>query len=284
MPRPKQGYSNAAGQPIPGTHDPINRFLDATALKFWAWKQGKAGISLFDRTALDIGTAVHTMIELDLKGRPQKDIAFYAEQTLKDGDDLGKAIAAFKAWRAWSDKNALKPVAQEIPLISEKHQFGGTPDLIATMGNGLGLIDFKTSAKGDVYPDKLVALAAHGKLWTENHPNQPLTAGYHLIMLAKDGSGFRHYAYADLKPHWKLFKIYLKAYHLDKLCSDKKVLAGGKIETSKTAVTAPPIAATEPATSSPTKPRVRIKGPSSASPLTMAELLRSYGHVQEMVA
>ena len=36
MPRPKNGYVNAAGQPVPGTHDPINRFMDKTALMHWA--------------------------------------------------------------------------------------------------------------------------------------------------------------------------------------------------------------------------------------------------------
>jgi hypothetical protein len=50
------------------------------------------------------------------------------------------------------------------------------------IGNGLGLIDFKTSAKGVVYTDQLVAMAAHGKLWMENRPGQPLTADYHLVV------------------------------------------------------------------------------------------------------
>lgn len=280
MPRPKEGYRNAAGQPIPGTHDPINRFMDGTALKFWAWKMGKEGKNLFDRTAMDIGTAVHTMIELDLKGQPDADIQFFVTQTVKDAGDLDKAQSAFAAWRTWSAKNQMRPYAQETPLVSEKHQFGGTPDLIATIGNGLGLVDFKTSAKGDVYPDKLVALAAHGKLWTENHPDMPLTAGYHLIMLPKDGTPPRHYAYADLKPHWKLFKTYLKAYHLDKACSDKKVLAGVKFQSASAAPTVP----AAPAEPTPIKkPRVRV-ATVSQRPATMAEIMRAYGHVKEAVA
>src|SRR5260370_3745820 len=59
MPRPAKGYTNAAGDAIPGTHDPISRFMDQTALKFWAYKRGQQGLPLFDRAAIDIGSAVH---------------------------------------------------------------------------------------------------------------------------------------------------------------------------------------------------------------------------------
>src|SRR5260370_16322743 len=59
MPRPANGYTNAAGDSIPGTHDPISRFMDQTALKFWAYKRGQQGLPLFDRAAIDIGSAVH---------------------------------------------------------------------------------------------------------------------------------------------------------------------------------------------------------------------------------
>src|SRR6266404_8078124 len=78
MPRPKSGYFNAAGQPIPGTHDPISRFMDQTALKIWAHKQGLAGLPIYKRSAIDIGSAVHGMAELDLKGRPDREIEAYA--------------------------------------------------------------------------------------------------------------------------------------------------------------------------------------------------------------
>lgn len=274
MPRPKNGYTNSAGDSIPGTHDPIKRFMNQEALKVWAWKQGKAGKSLYDREAINIGTCVHTMVELDLQGRPEADIRFYAEQTLRNPEDMAKADAAFRAWKAWSDNNHVRPYAQEIPLVSEEYQFGGTPDLIATIGNGLGLLDFKTSAKGAVYPDMLIAMAAHGKLWRENHPDKPLTAGYHLIVLPKDGSGFKHFVYADLKPHWKLFRLYLRAYHMDKACSEAKALAGIQAQA------AAPIEAEAKRT--PSKPRIKVEAPSR--PMTIGEMLRAYGHVKEATA
>jgi hypothetical protein len=148
-------------------------------------------------------------------------------------------------------------------------------------GHGLGLIDFKTSTKP--YPDHLIALAAHGHLWEENHPQQRLTAGYHLLILPKDGSGFQHHAYDDLAPQWRLFTLYLEAYRLDKDC--------GKTANANVAKVVPKAAAaaavldhltrTAPPPSKPAKPRVRVSARTArmiGSP-TMAEVLRAYGHV-----
>jgi hypothetical protein len=173
MPRPKNGYVNAAGQPIPGTHDPISRFMDQTALKIWAHKQGLAGRSLYERSAIDIGSTVHGMAELDLKGRPDREIEAYAHEVLTVPDQLRKAFTSFEAFRNWREQCHVRAIAQECPLVSETYQYGGTPDTIAIINGGLGLLDFKTSPKP--YRDHLVALAAHGKLWDENNPQHPLS-------------------------------------------------------------------------------------------------------------
>ena len=139
----------------------------------------------------------------------------------------------------------MRAIAQEVALVSEQWQYGGTPDTIALIDGGLGLIDFKTSAKP--YPDNLVALAAHGQLWNENHPNKPLSS-YHLLCLPKDGSDFQHHAYADLSQQWKLFTLWLEAYRLEKGCS---VRVSAKV--AATIVPAPKTALIAVAT----KPRVR---------------------------
>jgi hypothetical protein len=44
-----------------------------------------------------------------------------------------------------------------------------SPDTIAMVGNRVGLLEFKTSSKP--YPDHLIAMAAHGRLWEETHPH-----------------------------------------------------------------------------------------------------------------
>ncbi len=141
-------------------------------------------------------------------------------------------------------------------MVSERHQYGGTPDLIAMINNGIGLVDFKTGKA--VYAEMKVGLAAHGNLWNETHPTQRLDS-YHLIILPKDGGPFQHHAYGDLQREWELFQAYLKAYSLEKATPAKE--AKQKAE-------------------KPAKPRIRVKAQSIPS-VTMAEVLRAYGHVPE---
>ena len=221
MPRPKNGYINAAGHPVPGTHDPISRYMDQTALKFWAYKRGQQGLPLFDRAAIDIGSAVHGMAELDLKGRPDREIEAYAHDRLVAPDHLRKAFASFGQFREWRHQCQVRAIAQEVSLVSETHQFGGTPDTIAMVGNRVGLLEFKTSPKP--YPDHLIAMAAHGRLWEETHPQHKLDGGFHLIILPKDGTAFQHHAYEDLSLQWRIFTLWLEAFRLEKAEKVEKV-------------------------------------------------------------
>lgn len=311
MPRPKNGYVNAAGEPIPGTHDPISRFEDKNGLMRWKYQQGLAGRPEFERSAIDIGSTVHGMAELDLRGRSDREIEAYANDRLTVPDHLRKCWASFSAFRQWRQQCHVRAIAQEVPLVSEKYQYGGTPDTIAMIGNGLGLIDFKTSPRP--YPANLVAMAAHGQLWHENNPQHQLT-GYHLLILPKDGSPFQHHAYGDLSSQWKLFTLYLEAYRLDKACitalTQESVVAKGP-KSRKPAAAKPVIVKTSdpppvvrakvrdalfdlvedfrPATqrtaegrySEPTLFEARASLRSSVPSLTMAEMLRAYGHIKE---
>lgn len=272
MPRPSTGYRNAAGQPIPGTHDPIKRYMNSNGLIQWAYKRGKEGVALYDGQAVNIGSCVHMMAEMDLQDRSLDDIDYYVEQTLPRHEDRTAAVKAFAQFRAWREQFHVEPIAQEVPLVSERYQFGGTPDIIARVGNGLALLDFKTSKDGTVYPDMLLAMVAHGKLWTENNPDQPLMGGYHLIVLPKDGSAFRHFHYANLDAYWQLFQMYLAAFRLDKACSKAEALEGQTIVPSPA-----------PKRAAPPQPRPQVSYSPQANIMSMAEILRSYGHVREGV-
>jgi hypothetical protein len=41
--------SNAVGQSVPGTHEPISRYMDRSALMHWAHKRGMEGLPLYAR-------------------------------------------------------------------------------------------------------------------------------------------------------------------------------------------------------------------------------------------
>lgn len=271
MPHPKDGYFNAAGDQIPGTTEICGRYKDSSRLLYWAFGRGKQGLkTLYDNSEINIGTCVHTMCELDMQGRSDDDINFYAKTTLRDPEHLAKARIAFEAFRQWRAKFHVEAHTQELSLVSEKHQYGGTPDTIAFVRNGLGLVDFKTSAKGEVYEDHVIQLAAYGLLWQECKPNDPLTQGSHLILLPKDGGKPVHkeYSWTHLEPYRKKFLLFRQAYELERMTADPKALGGLEV--------APSIAPERPAAPV-RRPRAKIEAPTQR-PMTMGEMLRAYGH------
>lgn len=281
MPRPQGGYKNMAGQPVPATGDINGRFMDRRRLMYWAHNRGKAGIKLYDATALDIGTAVHQMAELHLRDQPVERIEFYCRTSLPDAEDQAKAVSAFGAFCAWRRQFHVDPYALEVSLVSERHQYGGTLDNVSYIRGGLGLLDIKTSTGGEVYEDHLLQLAAYSMLWEETRPNEPLTAGHHLIVLPKDGSKpvHREWSREQLEPARRKFLLYRDAYAID--TSSAKALKGIKVQPSKPS--------TKPAAKSAVlaeKPRVRVKAVHAPmhtpASLTMGEILRLYGHVKEV--
>jgi hypothetical protein len=216
MPRPANGYKNAADQPIPGVHDVTNRYKETGGLLNWAYSQGKKGVPLYQQNVLNIGHAVHRMAELDLRGAPKREVEIIPYQMLGPPEDIDKAFAAFKQYEGWRKDHCVRAIAFEEALVSETHQVGGTPDIIGLVDGDRALLDFKTSkTASDVYLDQKLAMAAHGCLWHENHPDLPL-AGYHLIILPKDGKLFGHHAFADLAPELEMFLLQLDCWRIEK--------------------------------------------------------------------
>jgi hypothetical protein len=265
MARPSNGYVNAAGQPVPGTTDIIGRFKDYSRLMFWAFSRGKQGApKLYDNSALDIGTAVHTMAELDLKGDPAESIEFYLTATLRDLEEQEKARNAFAAFKTWRAEFAVEPYVQEISLVSEKLQYGGTLDNVSHIRRGRGMLDFKSSTKGEVYEDHVLQLAGYDILWEETHPDEPIDEGYHLIVLPKDGSKpiHREWTKEQLHPFRQKFWLLRKAYDYDAICNDPATLQGTAIK--------------------PSKPRApRREKAIEPAPASMGEMLRRYGLIRE---
>jgi hypothetical protein len=304
MPRPKNGYVNAAGQPIPGTHDITGRYKEMGGLMNWAYSQGKKGVPLYQRDALDIGTAVHRMAELDLRGATEREIERVPYEMLQASIDIDKAWMAFRQFRDWRKEHEVRAIAFEESLVSEVHQYGGTIDIVALIDGTRGLLDFKTSKTArDIYLDQRLVMAAHGNLWTECHPELPLVGGYHLITLPKDGSKFGHHAFANLCPEWAMFTLQLDCWRIEKgLTRKRTVRPATVVSASKARLAAEmprprrparrPAVATAPVAKAPTPERAIVRDPAEqlrmveiAPPppvqLSMAELLRSYGHVKE---
>jgi hypothetical protein len=215
MPTPKRGYFTADGKRVPSVTTILSRFKESGGLMQWAFQQGADGRAhLYEEAekAAEIGTVAHAMVEMRVKG--DGDVHTFARESLPDPEMLAKATSAFTAYETWAANFGVRITHQEIQLVSEKHRFGGTPDAFGIIGNQLVCLDWKTS--NAVYSDYLIQLAAYGKLWEENFPDQPITGGYHLLRFSKENGDFAHHYYASLETEWRQFLLFREAYELDK--------------------------------------------------------------------
>lgn len=216
MPHPKGGYKTKAGKKAPGVTTIIGRFKDSGGLLYWACEQGKAIqrgeiSSLYDKRdeAADAGTLAHACVEAHLHNLPLP--------MLPDNDIGKQARQGYENFLQWNEANRLEIVAQEMELVSEEYEFGGCPDAIGIDTQGrICLIDWKTS--NGVYQDYLIQLAAYKQLWNENNPEKDwITGGFHLCRFAKEHADFAHHYWSELDEAWEQFKLFRRAYDLDKI-------------------------------------------------------------------
>lgn len=202
---PTQPYVNKAGKRVPSVTTIISRFKESGGLVHWAWQLGRDGLDYRTERekAADAGTAAHAMVEADIKGEPF-DASPYADEILEP------ARMAFGAYKEWTDQTKLKPVATEVPLVSEAYQFGGCLDAMLVNGK-LSLGDWKTS--NAVYADYLIQLAAYAILWEENHPFEPIEGGFHLLRFSKGGD-FSHHFYPKLDEAKRAFVLMRELYDI----------------------------------------------------------------------
>jgi hypothetical protein len=206
MGRPKSGYRNKAGDPVPGVTT-ICSLLNKPALVGWAYKQGReherlhsqgkpAPAHLYDVVdkAAEIGTLAHDCCEALIRGFEWPTIPEDCKERVE------RAVQSFLDWQA---QTGVKFITTEEPLVSERHQFGGTLDFICEIGGRLCLGDFKTS--GSVYPEMLLQLAAYQLLWNENHPDRPLAPDAYLLRMSKDTADFAWHKYGDLSVETETF-------------------------------------------------------------------------------
>jgi len=201
-------YVNKEGIQVPGVTTILN-LLAKPALIHWAWEQGCQGLDyrkVRDK-ASDIGTLAHYLIECEIKGE-EPDTSEYSEK------DIDKAENAFLAWLEWKDsKGKIETVASEIPLISERYQYGGTLDWVLKQNGNVILVDFKTSNR--VYDEMTYQLAAYRHLWNENNPDKKIKECY-ILRIGKEDGEFEQRRFKNLDREFQIFLHLLKIYKLQK--------------------------------------------------------------------
>jgi len=90
----------------------------------------------------------------------------------------------------------------ETSLVSEKYQYGFTPDGVGYAAGELCVLDWKTAKS--VYPSMLMQVAAYKEGWNEVVPEYPVI-GMHILNINKETASFHHHYFQDLSPAWKAF-------------------------------------------------------------------------------
>lgn len=210
---PTQPYHTKDGKRVPGTTTIISNcnLGSIDGLLGWANKLGREGKNHNTERdkAADAGTACHDMAECYAKGVEFDGSKYPAEI-------LAKAEGAFNAFRAWANQTNLRIAHSEVPLVSEKYRYGGTLDCMLVNGN-LALGDYKTS--NGLRVGMLCQLAAYHNLWTENHPDEPITGGFHLLRFSRpehedDPVHFSHHYWSNLDVAWEAFKHMRELYEI----------------------------------------------------------------------
>lgn len=157
-------YKNAAGERIPGTTT-ITGCANKPQLVKWANDLGLKGIvsSTYTDELAAIGTLAHYLIEC---------------WCLKIEPDLGDATPnqlelarnSFAKWLLWQEATGFEPEHNELELVSEVYQVGGTLDIIGILRkrqNRRALVDIKTCKA--IYPDARTQVSGGYMLIAKEH-------------------------------------------------------------------------------------------------------------------
>lgn len=202
------------GKRVPSVTTVLGRFKDAGPLMYWAWNEGREGRDYRETrdAAASAGTLAHLMVEADIRGHKPPKSADYEPET------WAKANSAFRAYAEWRSQTQLVPDQTEMSLTCACHKMGGTLDTVLVQGRR-SLGDWKTS--NGVYQEYLCQLAAYRHLWEINHPDMPITGGFHLLRFSKSNGDFTHHFWAELDDAWRAFELMRELYDLDKRLKER---------------------------------------------------------------
>lgn len=209
-------YKTRDGKRVPSVTTITKLYGDTGGLLYWANQQGLEGKTLkeaYEGTATP-GSMVHERVDYWAQGKEWSADTWRDKFSSEEAFDDAKVacdngFAAFENWAAFSK---FEIVAGEVPLVSEKHKFGGRLDAVMT-SNGLALADWKTGSGGKIYADFLLQLGGgYAILWDENFPDKPITAGYHVIRFNRETADFAHFHYAELDDARKGFLLLRELY------------------------------------------------------------------------
>jgi hypothetical protein len=158
---PTSVYQTAKGDRLPSVTQIIGLgWAKGDGLIAWANREGLAGRShteARDRAAMT-GTIAHELV-LARMGGPEAQLEQYEADAIKSAR-IPEAHGV-----AWLRDKVLEACIVEVPLVSAKMGYGGTPDWYGLVDGIPTLLDIKTSAQ--VYAEHWIQLAAYRLLLQE---------------------------------------------------------------------------------------------------------------------
>ena len=199
-------YKLQNGKKVPGTTT-ILSILNKPALVHWAWDLGMNGIDYrtYRDTTARIGTLAHYFVQCDMTGI-EPDTSEYSPLEI---DQAENSLLSYYEWRKGKNITAIE---NELPLVSEKFEYGGTIDILAEIDGELWLIDVKTGKA--IYTEMLHQFAAYRQLLNENGYDVQKAK---ILRIGRDETeGFEERTITDFSKHWELFYHCLQIYKIQK--------------------------------------------------------------------
>lgn len=128
----------------------------------WYYRLGTEGTDpkAVTAEASGIGTVAHAMVQCHFNG----DVGDFSE--FSQVEQSGGNMVYQKFLKVWAEQG-LEFVASEVQLVSEKHGYGGTLDIIAKKNGQYVLADVKSSPR--IYGHMYRQVAGYEYLWNENN-------------------------------------------------------------------------------------------------------------------
>ncbi len=207
--KPRNRYVLKDGTVAPGVTS-IIRMLNKEALVEWAFRLGKEhpelpSVRAYVDELADIGKATHSMVEAHLNGV----LPDLSDFTPRDVEAAKEPFGKFLEW--WKGRD-VKVVATEKVVLSEKHRFGGTTDILADIDGKRTILDIKTS-KG-IYDDHFIQVAAYAQ--AEFETSGVPVREVRILRIGRTGSeGFEDRPMTDWRNHLEMFLALRRVFECD---------------------------------------------------------------------
>jgi hypothetical protein len=201
-------YKKSDGTRVPGCTTIVG-LLAKPQLISWANRLGLEGIdsAKYVDDLANVGTLAHEQILAYFTGK-EVDTKEFSQ------NDIDRAKNSMKSFSSWLVGKKINPIWNEIQLVSEKFNFGGTLDMLAEINGKLTILDFKTG--NAIYDEYAIQLGGY-KILLKEQGYEPKKAM--IVRVGRDNSeGFEVKEYNDeqMEVAEEIFMHLLAIYYLRK--------------------------------------------------------------------